>query len=156
MLKENIFLLIILKSELVRNASVFMSGTVIAQLLSILLQPVLRRLFTPESFGIYSVYLSLVGMIIVISSLRYDDAIVLPKSDKESINLVGLSLIINFVFNLFIFFLVFLFGGKIISFLNLPSNFPVSMLLYYSCWRISSWNISVFKQLAYKEKKVLF
>jgi O-antigen/teichoic acid export membrane protein len=118
----------ILKSELVRNASVLMSGTVIAQLLSILLQPVLRRLFTPESFGIYSVYLSLVGIIIVISSLRYDDAIVLPKSDKESINLVGLSLIINFVINLFIFFLVFLFGGKIISFLNLPSNFPVSML----------------------------
>jgi O-antigen/teichoic acid export membrane protein len=118
----------ILKSELVRNASVLMSGTVIAQLLSILLQPVLRRLFTPESFGIYSVYLSLVGIIIVISSLRYDDAIVLPKSDKESVNLVGLSLIINLTINLIIFFLVFLFGGKIISFLNLPSNFPVSML----------------------------
>ena len=126
--KRKYFPAYILRSELVRNASVLMSGTVVAQLLSILLQPVLRRLYTPESFGIYSVYLSLVGMIIVISSLRYDDAIVLPKSDKESINLVGISLIINFVINLFIFFLVFLFGGKIISFLNLPSNFPVSML----------------------------
>jgi lipopolysaccharide exporter len=127
-IKRRYFPVNILKSELVRNASVLMSGTVVAQLLSILLQPVLRRLYTPESFGIFSVYLSLVGMIIVISSLRYDDAIVLPKSDKESINLVGLALIINFVINLLIFFLVFLFGGKIISFLNLPSNFPVSML----------------------------
>lgn len=105
-----------------------MSGTVIAQLLSILLQPVLRRLFTPESFGIYSVYLSLVGIIIVVSSFRYDDAIVLPKSDKESMNLVGLALIINFLISLFIFIIVLVLGGKIISFLNLPSNFPVSML----------------------------
>ena len=105
-----------------------MTGTVIAQLLSILLQPVLRRLFSPESFGIFSVYLSLIGIIIVISSLRYDDAIVLPKSDKESINLVGLSLILNFTVSLIIFILVYLLGGRIISFLNLPSNFPVSML----------------------------
>jgi O-antigen/teichoic acid export membrane protein len=105
-----------------------MSGTVIAQLLSILLQPILRRLYSPESFGILSVYLSLVGIIIVISSLRYDDAIVLPKSDKESMNLVGLSLIMNFVVSLILFILVYLLGGRIISFLNLPSNFPVRML----------------------------
>lgn len=118
----------LLRSELLRSASVLISGTIIAQLISILLQPILRRLFSPESFGIYSVYLSLVGLILILCSLRYDDTIVLPKSDKESINLVGLSLIISFFFNLFIFFLVFILGKKIISFLNLPANFPVSIL----------------------------
>ena len=118
----------LLRSELLRSASVLISGTVIAQLISILLQPILRRLFTPESFGIYSVYLSLVGMILILCSLRYDDTIVLPKSDKESINLVGLSLIISFFFNLLIFILVFILGKRIISFLNLPANFPVSIL----------------------------
>jgi O-antigen/teichoic acid export membrane protein len=128
MFKRKYFPTYILKSEMVRNATVLMSGTVIAQLLSILLQPILRRLFTPESFGIYSVYLSLTGIIIVISSLRYDDAIVLPKSDKESVNLIGLSLVFNLTISLLIFVLVFLLGGKIISFLNLPSNFPEKML----------------------------
>jgi O-antigen/teichoic acid export membrane protein len=118
----------LLKSELLKSASVLISGTIIAQLISILLQPVLRRLFSPESFGIYSVYLSLVGMILILCSLRYDDTIVLPKSDKESINLLGLSLIINFLFNLIIFILVFILGNKLISFLNLPSNFPVAIL----------------------------
>ena len=104
------------------------SGTIIAQLVSILLQPILRRLYTPESFGILSAYLSIIGMIVILCSLRYDDTIVLPKSDKESINLVGLSLFISFCFNLLIFILVIILGGKIKSFLNLPANFPVKIL----------------------------
>ena len=104
------------------------SGTIIAQLVSILLQPILRRLYAPESFGILSAYLSIIGMIVILCSLRYDDTIVLPKSDKESINLVGLSLFISFCFNLLIFILVIILGGKIKSFLNLPANFPVKIL----------------------------
>jgi lipopolysaccharide exporter len=118
----------LLKSELLRSASVLVSGTVIAQLISVLLQPIIRRCFSAESFGIYSVYASLVGIIMILSSLRYDDVIVLPKSDKESVNLVGLSLILSFIFNLIILILVFLLGGKIITFLNLPPSFPIPIL----------------------------
>ena len=118
----------ILRSELLRSASVLISGTVLAQLISILLRPLLARFFSTESFGIYSVYVSLVGMIMILSSLRYDDTIVLPKSDKESINLLGLALILNLLFNSIIFLVVILFGKTIISFLNLPENFPVSIL----------------------------
>src|SRR5450759_598427 len=93
----------LLKSELLRSASVLITGTVIAQLISILLQPVLRRFFSPETFGTYSVYLSIVGIITVISSLRYDDAIVLPKNDKESANVLFLSLISNFIISVLLF-----------------------------------------------------
>jgi O-antigen/teichoic acid export membrane protein len=104
------------------------TGTVIAQLISILLQPFLRRFFSPQLFGIYSVYLSIIGIIIVISSLRYDDAIVLPKTDKESANILGLSLIFSFAINLLLFLLVLIIGGNIIKFLNLPASFPVWLL----------------------------
>lgn len=118
----------LLKSTLLRSASILISGTVIAQLISILLQPFLRRFFPPESFGIYSVYLSLIGIITVISSLRFDDAIVLPKTDKESANVLSLALIFNFLINLLLFIVVLLKGEKIIRFLNLPENFPVPVL----------------------------
>jgi O-antigen/teichoic acid export membrane protein len=118
----------LLRSELIRSASILISGTVIAQLISILLQPFLRRFFTPEAFGIYSVYLSLIGIVTVVSSLRFDDAIVLPKTDKESSNVLSLALIFNFLFNLILFIIVLLKGGKIILFLNLPKNFPVPVL----------------------------
>ncbi|HZK60427.1 MAG TPA: lipopolysaccharide biosynthesis protein [Anaerovoracaceae bacterium] len=139
----------LLRSELLRSASVLISGTVLAQLLSVLLQPILRRLFSPESFGIYSVYLSIIGIIMVLSSLRYDDAIVLPKSDKESINLLGLSLVINFFFNLILFILIFILGRKIITFLNLPESFPTTILfiipagafLFSTYQSLNSWLI---------------
>ena len=119
---------ILLRSELLRSASILITGTVIAQLISILLQPFLRRFFSPQLYGIYSVYLSLIGIIIVISSLRYDDAIVLPKTDKESANILGLSLIFSFSINLILFLLVVAMGGNIIKFLNLPASFPVWLL----------------------------
>jgi O-antigen/teichoic acid export membrane protein len=125
-LKE--FLRYFLKSELIRNTSVLITGTVVAQLVSILLQPLLRRLFLPEVFGIYSVYMSLVGIIAVIASLRYDDAIVLPGNDKESANILALSLINNLVFNLLLFLAIVLWGNHIIQLLNLPEKFSVSVL----------------------------
>lgn len=118
----------LLKSELLRSASVLITGTVIAQLISILLQPFLRRLFLPETFGAYSVYLSAVGIIAVVASLRYDDAIVLPKKDKESANVLFLSLISNFIINLLIFLIILIWGKKIIILLNIPSSFPISIL----------------------------
>lgn len=118
----------LLRSELIRSASVLITGTILAQLISILLQPVIRRLFSAESFGVFSVYLSLIGMITVVSSLRFDDAIVIPRTDKESINLIGLSLFFNFVINILLFLVVIIFRDNLVSFLNLPDDFPVSVL----------------------------
>lgn len=139
----------LLKSELLKSASVLITGAVIAQLISILLRPVLTRLYTPESLGLYGVYLSIVGIIFVLSSLKYDDAILLPRSDKESTNLLGLSLILNFLINLIIFLLVMLLGKKLISFLGLPPNFPVVILyiipfgaFLFSCYQsLNTWLI---------------
>jgi lipopolysaccharide exporter len=118
----------LLRSEIVRSSTVLISGTIIAQLISIFMQPVLRRLFSPESFGILSVYLSVVGMIVILCSLRYDDTIVLPKSDKESINLIGLSILISFAFNILVFLVVLLLGSRLKAFLNIPENYPSTIL----------------------------
>jgi O-antigen/teichoic acid export membrane protein len=153
----------LLKSEILRSASVLISGSVIAQLLSILLRPILTRLFSPESFGIFSVYMSLVGIIVVLSSLRYDDAIVLPKTDKESTNVLGLALIINLIISIIIFSLVVLFGNKIIPFLGLPSNFPVhilyiipfSVFLSSSYQSLNSWLIRKKKYISVSVNKLI-
>jgi O-antigen/teichoic acid export membrane protein len=117
-----------LRSELIRNTSVLITGTVLAQLISILLQPFLRRFFSPEEFGTYSVYLSLVGILAVISTIRYDDAIVLPEKDKDSANLLALSLIFNFLVCLIAFLIILVYGNKLLSFINLPAKFTITIL----------------------------
>lgn len=121
---------IILKSELIRNTSFLVSGTVLAQLIALVLQPFIRRLFPAEAFGSFVVYSSIIGMITVISSFRYDDAIVIPRNDEGSVNLIGLSIIFSFIFNLLLIFLVIIFDHHLIDFLNLPSDLP-TVVLYF-------------------------
>jgi O-antigen/teichoic acid export membrane protein len=118
-----------LKSELLRNTSVLVSGTIIAQLIPILLQPILRRYFLPEDFGAFSVYSSIVGILIIISSFKYELAIVLPKRDKDSINLVALSLIINTLFSFILLAIVLLLKDKLLVLLNLSEKYSIILYL---------------------------
>lgn len=117
------------RSELLRNTSILVSGTALAQLIPILLQPLLRRYFSPEIFGAYSVYLSLVGILIVISSFRYELAIILPRNDKEAVAIFFLTLVVNLIFNILLLVIIILGNAKILSFLNLSETFAVYLYL---------------------------
>jgi len=138
-----------IKSEMIRNASVLVTGTVIAQVITIILQPVLRRLYPAEVFGVFSVYMSLIGILSVAGSLRYEDTIVLPRKDKEATNIVFLSLFFNTIFSLLLFILILVFGKPLFSFLNIPESFPsgvlylvpLSVFLYNSFQYLNNWLI---------------
>src|SRR5664280_2838329 len=82
------------RSELLKNTSILISGTALAQLIPILLQPILRRYYTPDIFGAYSVYFSIVGILAIVSSFKYELAIILPRTDKEAANIFFLSALI--------------------------------------------------------------
>ena len=66
------------------------TGTMIAQVAGILLIPVITRLYSPESFGVNQLFLSIATVAVVVSSLSYDYVIMLPKTDEESINAFAL------------------------------------------------------------------
>ncbi len=105
-----------------------MSGTAIAQLIPILLQPVLRRFFSPEDFGAYAVYLSIVGILVVLASLRYEFAVVLPGKDKQAANLVALAVFINIIFSSLLLLLILVFTEPIMDLIRLPYEY--SLFLY--------------------------
>ena len=75
-----------------RGAIVLSSGSAGAQLLLVLAAPILTRLYTPEDFGLLAIYTSLLALAGVISSLRYELAIPLPKEDEEAANTAVLCL----------------------------------------------------------------
>jgi len=64
-----------------------MGGTFIAQLIPILLQPVLKRLFTVEEFGIFDIYFRSVGLLAIVFSLKYEKAIILSKTKADSVSI---------------------------------------------------------------------
>lgn len=135
-------------SELLLNTSILISGTTLAQLIPILLQPVLRRLYLPETFGAYSVYLSLIGIISIISSFKYDLAIVLPKKIKLAANVLFLSIIFNILVCAVFLAVIIIWQNDILIFLNLSPKFtiflfvvPIGVFLYSSYQCLNNWLI---------------
>ncbi|MEM7382504.1 MAG: oligosaccharide flippase family protein [Bacteroidota bacterium] len=81
--------------SLSKDVFVLSAGILIAQLIPLLLQPVLKRIFTPEDFGTYDVFLKSFGILVALSCLKYENAILLPKKDGDAKHVVHLCLIIS-------------------------------------------------------------
>lgn len=97
-----------------------MTGTTIAQLLPLLVTPLLTRLFSPEEFGLFAFYTSIVTFLLVIAAGRYEQAIVLPKEDKEAVNILALCFFILLSITIFLCVIYFLFGSIITEWINKP------------------------------------
>ena len=70
------------------------TGTTFAQIIAVLASPLLTRLYGPEAFGFLALSTSIITSIIrVVACMRYELAIMLPKTDEEAANLLGLSLL---------------------------------------------------------------
>jgi len=76
------------------NVLVLFSWVVVAQGLTMLVMPLLTRLYHPDQFGIYSLFVSGSAMIAVVAALRYEYAIVLPESERDARALVWGSLLL--------------------------------------------------------------
>lgn len=67
-----------------RNIATLVSGSMVAQLATMAAMPVLSRLYSPEAFGQYSIFVSVTLLAAVVATLRYELAIVLPRSLREA------------------------------------------------------------------------
>jgi O-antigen/teichoic acid export membrane protein len=77
-----------------RNVLTLITGTTLAQVITILFTPLITRLYGPEAFGLLAIFTSITGILGVIMCLRYEMAIMLPKSDEEAANVFGLCIFI--------------------------------------------------------------
>lgn len=139
---------VFLKSELAGNVILLTGGTVVAQLIPFILQPVLRRTIEPEVFGAFAVYLSILGIVSIIGSLRFEAAIVLPKNDVLAINLLSLSVMFSFIVSLTLFLVIFFFKAFLIQITGFPAKFsiwlyflPISIFLFCVYQIFSYWLI---------------
>lgn len=97
----------ILTSEFNRNVLTLMTGTTIAQAIPIAITPILTRIYTPEDFGVFAIFIAITSIFSVIVNWRYDIAIMLPKKDEEAINILALGFIISCIISLILLILVF-------------------------------------------------
>ncbi len=130
------------QNEFLRNILMLMGGTSLAQVIPIALQPLLRRLFEPELFGIYSLYLSYVSVVVVISTLKWDMAIVIQKDDKKAMNITAVALLTSLVMNTIILICGIIFYDPILGLLKFPEAYGWWVLFVpLSAWLLSSYQV---------------
>jgi O-antigen/teichoic acid export membrane protein len=101
--------------SLSKDVFVLSAGILIAQLIPFLLQPFLKRTFTPEEFGTYDVYLRSFGILVAFSCLKYENAILLPKKDSSAKHIIFLCLISSASFFILLIILGLIFSESIAS-----------------------------------------
>ena len=88
------------KSEFNKNVFTLFTGQVIVQTISFAVGFIITRLYLPEQIGVYSMFVAIVTILTIVSTGRYDAAIVVEEDDGKVKSLWGLSLLISLVFNL--------------------------------------------------------
>lgn len=76
------------------------TGTVLAQAVSVLALPFISRIFTPNDFAIFALFLSSITLLSTFASGRYELAIILPRREEHSKLLVNFVFVISFFINL--------------------------------------------------------
>lgn len=112
-----------------KGVSALASGTVGAQLVTVLASPLLTRFYTPEDFGVLAVFIALLGVLSVVSSVRYELAIPLARTAAEALNILVLAVSINIVCSLAIGLLLLGLHENILRLLDVPLLAPYLWVL---------------------------
>lgn len=142
-----------------KSLVVLTGGTFAAQLVPIILVPIISRLFTPEQIGSAAVFSQIAAIIAIIMSGGYIYAIFIAKSDKEAVSLVYLTILLAVTVLLVLLF--FFWGGR--SQLSMLFKEPLLTSLYfipllsaffiviYQCYNEWCVRRKSFKQLSYNK-----
>lgn len=114
------------KSETVRNTATLGIGTGISQLIPILMSFILSRIYTPEAYGDYGIFINYANIILVFVCARYEYAIMLPKKEHEAINIFNLCILISLIVCGLLYLI--LIGGDIAD-IKLVEELPYKYLL---------------------------
>lgn len=83
------------KSSFIRDGVTLVSGNVWAQAIAFVSYLVLSRLFSPEDFGLYNIFYSYIEVLVIVSTCKYELAIVLADNDREAAAVGRLALRFN-------------------------------------------------------------
>ncbi len=91
-----------MKKSLLSKSLILIAGTGVAQVLPILALPLLAKFYTPESFSFLALFISVSAILSILSTGRYELAILKPKFDRAAFSIFALSAGISVCFALVI------------------------------------------------------
>ncbi len=130
-----------INNETARNFLTLFTGSALAQLIPFAFEPILTRLFTPPQFAVLALYISVANLFVIIATGRYELAIMLPKTNRQSINIVALSFMICCGVAVVSLIVISIFNHGICTLLNNHTVGPYLFLIPLSVLLTGSYQI---------------
>lgn len=145
-----------LKKDFVKNVLTLITGSFISQGILFLVIPVLTRLFDKDTFGIYLLFTSSLYILRPLTSLSLELVILIPKRNKDAINLLFTSFLIGFILNFILLVIIYFLKDFILSYFNITTIgssiylIPLGLYILNSIEVLNYWNNrkSFFKNIA--------
>ena len=84
----------------IKNAGTLMTGNVVGQGIAFLSYLLLSRLFTPEDFGLFNIFSGYLEVLIILSTCKYEQAIVVAHNDGRAVQVSRMTLRLNLIVSL--------------------------------------------------------
>lgn len=117
------------KNNFNANVTKLVLGSGFAQIIPIFLTPILTRIYSPEDFGVFALYMAIASILGVIASARYELSIVLPKNDQNAVDIFYLCNIVSIILAAFIFLTLFFFNKNLNTVIGLDSESNILFLV---------------------------
>lgn len=135
---SRIFSTVARKGSFIRDVGTLASGTVVAQALTVLVLLVLARLYGPQEFGVFGLFMSILTVLAFTASVGYERAVVLPEGERDAARLLVLAWLIAGSVAFGVFVVVGLARNSIAGILNVPDLAPWLLLLplgvFFAAW----------------------
>lgn len=127
----------------VKGVFMMAGGTALAQFVNGVLSPIITRLYTPEEFGVLAIYMSIMGMLLVVGALHYEKAIPLADDDEKAINVVASSLLIFSMFSLVLMIVFLLYGDSILNLFDAHALINYRLLIPFGILISGVYNVFI-------------
>lgn len=117
-----------LNKKILNNIYVLLTGTVVAQLIPVIVSPLLTRIYTPSEFGMLAIFMSCATVFSIFANFRLDAAIMSAENPKEKSILKNLSLLSTTLFTIFLIILFIIFDD---FFKSLYSGIEYKFILFF-------------------------
>lgn len=103
-----------------RDTGTLLTGNVIAQGIAFAAYLLLGRLYTPDDFGTYTIFYGYIEILIILSTCKYELAIVVADNDSEAARIARLTLRLNTLLSLVLLTIALLLSLTAVSLSSLP------------------------------------
>lgn len=108
------------QNEFARNVFTLMSATTVAQAIAILIYLFLAQIYSNSEHGIFALYMSIISVTAIISTGKYESAVMMPAEEEKAINIAALSSLLSICFSFLLLILVAFFHTQFAILLGDP------------------------------------